>query len=169
MSGNIMSRKAPLLELLAEHQFQYQLHEHEPIFTVDEGRHVSEKIQGAHSKNLFLKDKKKTFFLISVLEHKRVDLKALSKMYGKGGLSFANEEELNQKLKLTPGSVTPYALIHDINEEVTFILDEDFLTYEVVNFHPLQNDLTVSMDIKSFMRFFEVINHEPEVIKIPEL
>lgn len=164
-----MSKKAPLLDLLREHQFQYQLHEHEPVFTVEEGKHVSEKIQGAHSKNLFLKDKKKNFFLVSVLDYKRVDLKALSKMYGKGGLSFGNAEELNQKLKLTPGAVTPYALLHDINNEVTFILDEDFMKYDIVNFHPLQNDLTVSMDIKSFMRFFEVINHVPEIIKIPEL
>lgn len=161
-------KKAPLLALLEQHLFTFEMHEHEPLFTVEEGKHVSEKIKGAHSKNLFLKDKKQAYFLVSVLDHKRVDLKALSKQYGKGGLSFANETELLDKLQLTPGSVTPYALLHDKTHAVTFLLDEDFLKYEIVNFHPLQNDLTMSMDIKSFLRFFEIISHYPQLIKIPE-
>ncbi|MBS0287240.1 MAG: prolyl-tRNA synthetase associated domain-containing protein [Proteobacteria bacterium] len=164
-----MHKKTPLLDLLKEHDFSYQLYEHEPVFTVEEGKHVSEQINGAHSKNLFLKDKKKNFFLVSVLDHKRVDLKALAKQYGKGGLSFSNAQELEEKLQLTPGSVTPYALLHDKSNEVTFILDEDFLQYELVNFHPLQNDLTIGMDITSFMRFFEIIHHVPQIIKIPEM
>ncbi len=164
-----MTKKIALLDLLATHQFNYQMHEHEPVFTVEEGKHLSEKIAGAHSKNLFLKDKKKAYFLVSVLEYKRVDLKALSKQYGKGGLSFANADELLEKLQLTPGSVTPYALFHDKNNEITFILDEDFLKYDIVNFHPMQNDLTLSMAIEPFMRFFDVIAHQPLLIKIPEL
>ncbi len=164
-----MTNKIALIELLSKHKFNYTLHEHEPIFTVEEGKHVSENIDGAHSKNLFLKDKKKNFFLVSVLEHKRVDLKALSKQFGKGGLSFANADELMDKLQLTPGSVTPYALLHDTQKEVYFILDEDFTKYEVLNFHPLQNDLTISMDIKQFMQFFDLIQHQPHIIKIPEV
>ncbi len=162
-------KKKPLIDLLQTHHFGYQIHEHDPIFTVEEGKHVSEKIQGAHSKNLFLKDKKKNYFLVSVLEHKRVDLKALSKQYGKGGLSFASADELLEKLQLTPGSVTPYALMHDKNHEIIFILDKDFLKFEIVNFHPLQNNLTLSMDVASFMRFFEVIMHQPILCQIPEV
>lgn len=164
-----MSKKLPLLNLLQEHQLDYFLHEHEPLFTVDEGKHISAKIAGAHSKNLFLRDKKKNYFLVSVLEHKRVDLKALSKLYGKGGLSFASAEELDQKLQLLPGSVTPYALMFDRNNEVKFILDQDFLKFDIVNFHPLQNNLTMSMDINAFLRFFELVKHLPEVVNIPEV
>jgi Ala-tRNA(Pro) deacylase len=164
-----MSKKVALLSLLQKYQLEYEIHEHDPVFTVDEGKHVSANIDGAHSKNLFLKDKKKSYFLVSVLEHKRVDLKMLSKTYGKGGLSFASADELNQKLQLTPGSVTPYGLIHDTKREVTFLLDEDFLKYDIVNFHPLQNNLTVSMKVKPFLQFFELINHNPNVVKIPQL
>lgn len=162
-------KKQLLFNFLAEHQLPYQLYEHEPIFTVEEGKHLSASINGAHSKNLFLKDKKKNFFLVSILEHKRVDLKQLSKMYGKGGLSFASAEELDEKLKLTPGSVTPYALLNDVEQKIVFILDEDFLTFEIVNFHPLQNDLTVSMSIASFLRFFQLIHHQVNIIQIPIL
>lgn len=164
-----MSKNLPLVALLNEYQLAFEIYEHEPIFTVNEGKHLSASIMGAHSKNLFLKDKKKSYFLVSVLEHKRVDLKTLSKNFGKGGLSFASKEELEQKLQLTPGSVTPYGLLHDAKKEVTFLLDEEFLQHEIVNFHPLQNDLTLSMKMKEFLRFFELIEHHPSIIKIPEL
>lgn len=164
-----MNKNLALVALLNEYQLDFEMFEHEPIFTVDEGKHLSTSIIGAHSKNLFLKDKKKSYFLVSVLEHKRVDLKTLSKNFGKGGLSFASEKELDQKLKLTPGSVTPYGLLYDTEKDVTFLLDEEFLQHKIVNFHPLQNDLTLSVEIKEFLRFFELINHHPNIIKIPEL
>ncbi|MBI2791017.1 MAG: prolyl-tRNA synthetase associated domain-containing protein [Gammaproteobacteria bacterium] len=164
-----MNKNLALVALLNEYQLDFEMYEHEPIFTVDEGKHLSASIMGAHSKNLFLKDKKKSYFLVSVLEHKRVDLKTLSKKFGKGGLSFASKEELEQKLQLTPGSVTPYGLLHDAKKEVIFLLDEEFLQHEIVNFHPLQNDLTLSMKMKEFLRFFELIEHHPNIIKIPEL
>lgn len=158
-----------LLDLLKKHQIHYQLHHHEPLFTTEQSSNLHEVVLGAHSKNLFLKDKKKSFFLVSILDHKRVDFKALSKMFGKGGLSFSSAEDLMDKLQLTPGSVTPYALLHDEIQEVCFILDEDFLQYEKVNFHPLRNDMTMSVAMNSFLQFFEIIQHSPHIIKIPTL
>jgi len=156
-----------LLDFFKQHQIDYALHTHEPVFTTEQSNHLHETIQGAHSKNLFLKDKKKSFFMLSILDHKRVNLKALSKNFGKGGLSFASVEELMGKLSLTPGSVTPYALLHDPDAKIKFLLDQDFLNYEVLNFHPLRNDQTVSLNLKSFFHYFELIHHSPQVIEIP--
>jgi len=161
--------KDPLLQLLTENNFVFQLHHHEAICTVEAGRHLQAQIAGAHSKNLFIKDPKKHFFLVSVLENKRVDLKALAKHYGKGRFSFGTAEELAEKLHLLPGSVTPYALMCDKDHTITFILDEDFLNFETVNFHPLQNDITLNMATQSFLRFFALINHSPVVMKIPTI
>lgn len=158
-----------LLQFLKEHHIEYVLHEHEPIFTTEQSDRLHGIVPGAHSKNLFLKDKKGAFFLISVMDHKRVNLKTLSKVYGKGGLSFASAEELMSKLKLTPGSVTPYALMYDKSKEITFLLDQEFLKYENVNFHPMQNDFTINVGIKGFLRFFERIGCEVRVMEIPIL
>ena len=162
-------KEESLLKIFKEYNLQYTIHQHEPVFTVDESQHLTESIPGAHSKNLFLKDKKKSLFLVSVLEQKRLHLKALSKILGKGGLSFAGAEDMLEKLNLTPGSVTPYGLIHDQNKEVTFVLDRDFLNYEIVNFHPLRNDQTLSVNINDFLAFFEKLNHRPQLIEIPEI
>lgn len=161
--------KQTFLKFLDEHGFLYALHEHEPIYTVEQGRHLHKKIAGAHSKTLFLKDRKNSYFLVSILEYKRLDVKAFSRMYGKGGLSFASEQALLDILHLEPGAVTPFGLFYESAKEVQFILDEDFLQATAVNFHPLQNDSTLSMDVNSFLKFFATIKHPIEMIKIPVL
>lgn len=142
---------------------------HPPLFSVGDELALGVVIPGANSKNLFLKDKKDNFFLVSVIADKRVDLKALSKLYGKGGLSFANAGYLKGLLDLTPGSVTPYGLVNDTENKVTFILDEDFMDHSLINFHPLRNDMTVSVTPNDFLTFCTHINHTPSIIHIPVL
>lgn len=142
---------------------------HPPLFSIGDEIKFGIVIPGANSKNLFLKDKKNNFFLVSVLDYKRVDLKALSKQYGKGGLSFASAEHLKTLLDLIPGSVTPYGLLNDTEHKVTFILDEDFLGHSLISFHPLRNDMTVSVASNDFLTFCTYINHTPSIIHIPEL
>lgn len=155
-----------ILDFLKDHQIPYLLHEHPPFFKVEESKHFDSSIEGASTKNLFLKDRKNTFFLVSVLSHKRVDLKTLSKSYGKGGLSFAKEEELKRLLHLTPGSVTPYGLINDKENEVHYLLDKEFLLHETINFHPLRNDMTIGVTMQNFLKFCALIQHSPELIEI---
>jgi Ala-tRNA(Pro) deacylase len=158
-----------LFALFETHNITFTSHTHPPLFNVGDGLKLGVQIAGADSKNLFLKDKKDNFFLVSVLDSKRVDLKTLSKAYGKGGLSFASAEHLKNILDLIPGSVTPYGLLNDTEHKVTFILDADFLNYDLINFHPLQNDMTVSVAPKDFLTFCTLIDHTPSIIEIPVL
>ena len=53
------------LNRLAELGIEAETVEHEPVFTVAESRPVKARIPGAHSKNLFVKDKKGRLFLIT--------------------------------------------------------------------------------------------------------
>src|SRR5436190_749735 len=46
----------------------YRTIEHAPLFTVEQSQSLRGKIPGAHTKNLFLKDKKGSLFLVSVLD-----------------------------------------------------------------------------------------------------
>lgn len=156
-----------LLDLLQKHHLVYHIHEHEPIFTVEQGDHLYEKMAGAHCKTLFLKDKTKAFFLVSLLNRKKANLKALSRLIGKGHLSFCNPQELDEKLRLIPGAVTPYALLHDTKGEIACVLDRDLLQFDTVNFHPLRNDMTLGMATTSFLKFLELIQHPPTIVDIP--
>lgn len=158
-----------LLDSFKDHQIEYELHTHPPLFTVEDSDKLQVSLEGAHTKNLFLKDKKKKFFLVSILSAKRVDLKCLSKNFGNGHFSFGNAEELFALLGVIPGSVTPYGLINDKDHQVTFLLDKDLMTCEVVNFHPLRNDMTVSVRSPHFLAYFEKIGRTPQIVDIPEV
>ena len=53
---------------------------HEPVFTVSESQSLRDQIPGGHTKNLFLKDKKGAYFLVTLEENAVVDLKSFKKM-----------------------------------------------------------------------------------------
>ena len=86
-------------------------HEHAPVFTVEESADLHHAIDGAHTKNLFLKDAGKQFWLVTVRHDLRVDLKALAGEIGAKKLSFGKAEDLEALLGVTPGAVTPLAEI----------------------------------------------------------
>jgi Ala-tRNA(Pro) deacylase len=160
-----------VLDLLAAQGIAYQLFKHQPVFTtadkpilIDSGD--LDTIPGIHSKTLLLKSKE-TFFLVSVAEDKRVDLKALSAVLGCARFSFATAAELLELLKLTPGSVTPFGLLFDESKRVLFVLDEDFMQGPAVLFHPLRNDMTISIAPDDFVACMHTIGHAPRIIRIP--
>lgn len=158
-----------LFDSFKEHQIPYVLHNHQPLFTVEEAKELDAIIGEPGSKNLFLKDKKKNWFLLSTLGSKRVDLKALAKVVGNGGFSFGNADDLLAMLGVTPGSVTPYGLINDNQHRVTFLLDKELTQYEMTHFHPLRNDMTVSVPLEQFLSWFKKIGCNPQVMDIPEM
>ena len=89
----------------------FTVHEHAAVFTVEEARAHRGDMPGAHCKNLFLKDKKGALWLVVCLEDRRIDMKALSGLLGAARLSFGQPELLARRLGVTPGSVTPFAVI----------------------------------------------------------
>ena len=142
-----------LLTKLDESKFIYRLYRHQALFTVEECFEKRGKISGAHSKNLFLKNKKNHFFLFSCLEDTKVELKKLSKSLKLGNISFAKETTLQEYLGVLPGSVTPYGLLNDVDNKVEFYLDSNFLFYKTINFHPLENTSTLNLNVNDFMNF----------------
>ena len=142
-----------LLDLLIEKCVDFQIHNHEPLFTVEDSENLRGKISGAHTKNLFLKNKKGEFFLFSCDENANVDLKQFSKSIGAKNLSFANEKYLLEFLGIRPGSVSPYALLNDKGNKVSFYFDEKLFNSELINFHPLVNTTTITTKTGDFVKF----------------
>jgi Ala-tRNA(Pro) deacylase len=139
--------------------------EHPAVFTVEESQTLRGRLNGAHIKNLFLRDRKKRLFLCSVLEDREVDLKALRKRLGaKDSLSFGSPEALMEVLGVIPGSVTPLAVINDTDRQVTVVLDEGIFEQETVNCHPLRNTATTTLASADLLRFLEAEGYTPELI-----
>src|SRR5436309_10714957 len=86
---------------------------HPPLFTVEQSQSLRGKIPGAHTKNLFLKDKKGALFLVSALEDAAIELKSLHRALGAGGrFSFGSAELMRETLGIEPGAVTPLAAMN---------------------------------------------------------
>ena len=141
------------IKLLSDKGYDYNLQEHEALFTVDDSNKLRGQIKGSHSKNLFLKNKKNKFFLISCEEFTDINLKKISKSLNLGNVSFAKEEYLISLLGIRPGSVTPFALLNDTENKIDFYLEEKLYNSEFVNFHPLTNTATITMKCNKFIEF----------------
>jgi Ala-tRNA(Pro) deacylase len=148
-----MFNSVRLIDLLKKTKYNIEVHKHDALFTVQESKELRGKIKGAHSKNLFLKNKKNKFFLLSCEESVKIDLKKISKSLDLGNISFAREEHLDQYLQIKPGSVSPFALLNDRDGKVSFYLDKTLYESEHINFHPLINTLTITIETNKFIEF----------------
>ncbi|MEO1089298.1 MAG: prolyl-tRNA synthetase associated domain-containing protein [Pseudomonadota bacterium] len=153
-----------LLDRLDEWSIPFEMHEHPAVFTVDEARVHTAHIPGGHCKNLFLKDKRDGLWLVTVLDRRRVDLNGLAKRLGAGRFSFGKPPLLADVLGVTPGAVTPLAVINDDRHRVRLIVDHGLLAFDRVNCHPLENTATVVLNSADLLRFFRGTGHEPQVV-----
>ena len=142
---------------------------HPPVFRVEEGLELKAGLAGAHSKNLFLKDKKGRLWLISARQDTVIDLKRLDRVIGSARLSFGNAELMQAVLGLTPGSVTALGLVHDRDHRVTFVIDRQLWDADIVNFHPLENTATTSLDQATFRRFLGRVGVTPVVVDFDQM
>ena len=139
---------------------------HPPVFTVEEAKEVRGAIPGCHTKNLFLRNKKGTMYLLVCHQDADVDLRALADHTGPGRLSFASERRLMRYLGVVPGAVNPFAVINDVEGEVTVLLDADLMEWETLNFHPLDNAMTTSIARADLLRFLQAEAHPPVVVHL---
>ncbi|WP_414642901.1 prolyl-tRNA synthetase associated domain-containing protein [Brevundimonas sp.] len=153
-----------LLDWMRTQGLTPRTHDHPPVFRVEEGQELKSSLPGAHTKNLFLKDKRGAVWLVSARQDTVVDLKRLPRAVGSDRLSFGREELLWDLLGVRPGSVTALALINDPDRRVTFVLDRALWDAEFVNFHPLTNAATTALTQADFRRFLSSLGRDPLVI-----
>ena len=128
---------------------------HPPLFTVEQSQALRGTIPGGHTKNLFLKDKKDTVFLVTAPEDARVDLKTLHHKLGAGRFSFGSAALLEELLGVPPGAVTPFGAINDKAGRVTVVVDAGLMQHAVINCHPLVNTMTTSIASNDLIKFLE--------------
>ena len=156
--------RARLLAWMAERRIGHTTHDHPAVFRVEEGVEMKAALPGAHTKNLFLKDKKGRLWLISARQDTTIDLKRAPAVIGSDRLSFGNEALMWETLGVRPGSVTALGLINDLERRVTFVLDRRLWEADIVNFHPLVNTATTALAQADFRRFLETLQRSEFVV-----
>ena len=155
-----------LLARLAELGIEARTFTHPPVHTVDEAKALRGEIAGAHIKNLFLRNKKGAMWLVTCLEDREIDLKALGRALGAGRFSFGSAKRLMTYLGVEPGAVTPFGVINDTEGKVRMVLDKALLDCDPINAHPLVNDMTVAVSPAGLLRFLEAAGHPPQVLDL---
>jgi Ala-tRNA(Pro) deacylase len=136
---------------------------HAPLFTVEQSQALRGTIPGGHTKNLFLKDKKDTVFLVVASEDGVVDLKSLHHKLGAGRFSFGSADLMLELLGVTPGAVTAFGVINDKSARVNVVLDAGLIENTVINCHPLVNTMTTSIGRDDLLKFFHATGHTPRI------
>lgn len=155
-----------LLSFLTELGIEARTVEHPPVFTVDEAQRLRGDLPGAHSKSLFLRDKKGRMWLVVTMEDRSIDLKDLAQRLGAGRLSFGSPDRLMRHLGVIPGAVSPFGVINDRSGVVEVALDRELLDADPLNFHPLDNSRTTAISATDLRRLLKATGHEPVVLDL---
>jgi Ala-tRNA(Pro) deacylase len=156
-----------LLDYLSSLSIASETVDHPPLFTVEDSRALRGDIPGAHTKNLFVKDKKGRLFLLVVGEEAVVDLKRVHEKIGaQGRVSFGSAELLEEVWGVLPGAVTPFGAINDTGRRVQVVMDAAMMRRERLNFHPLVNTKTTGLASADLVKFLRATGHEPLIVAL---
>src|SRR5215472_6255792 len=147
----------------------HRTYSHPAVFTVAEATALRGTLPGGHCKSLFLKDKKGGFWLAVMLEERRVNLKKLAMRLNAPRFSFGGAADLHRLLGVRPGSVTPFALLNDVEHLVIPVLDAAMLECDPLNYHPLENDRTTAISSTDLLRLIAASGHVPQIVDLAGL
>lgn len=156
--------KDDLFALLDELGIAHQTKDHKPVFTVEESAEIKADMPGAHTKNLFLKDKGGNFFLICAESQAQIKVNKLHPHLGCKRLSFGKAEYLMEHLGVAPGSVCLFSVMNDKDANVRLIIDKTLADADIVNFHPLLNDATTAISSEDMIKFAKATGHDPVIM-----
>lgn len=160
-----------LLQRLDDWGIVYTRHDHVPLRTVEDAKGVERGINEEGEvpfrlKNLYLRDKKKRNYLISLEQDRVIDLKALGAALGVGNLSFGSADRLMQNLGVRSGAVTPLAMVNGVAHDVRFFMDSAARQADRIYMHPLVNDRTIGMSPADLDRVFARIGVVPHWLEL---
>lgn len=166
VDGSAPATAQTVLDKLAHLGIEAETAEHPPVFTVEEAKALRGALPGAHTKNLFVRDKKGTMCLVVALEDREIDMKELAPKVGLKRLSFGSADRLMKYLGVIPGAVTPFAVINDHGGVVSVALDAGLKEYDLWNFHPVDNAKTTTIRREDMLYFLESVGHAPTWVEL---
>ena len=160
--------KQEIYDFIKEKNIWHEITEHPPVYNMEELAEVNLPYPEYDAKNLFVRDDKKAnYYLITVKNNKRVDLKEFKEKHGTRKLSFANENNLMDILNLKPGSVSPLGLLNDKEKKVIFYLDKDFTKDKaVIGIHPNENTATIWLKTNDLINIIKEHGNETNIVEI---
>ena len=160
-------REKKVYEFLEKIHVKYEKYEHPAVFTCEEADMYTSGLKGVHTKNLFLRNKKgNRHYLVVMKEDKTLNVKQFGEKISDKNLSFASPERMMKYLDLTPGAVSIFGIINDIENNVKVYIDADIMKEEFINSHPNVNTATLIYSVEDMIKFLKESGNEYEVISL---
>lgn len=140
-----------VLAYLDQVEVKYQIVNHPSVYTAAEADQYVRDYQFAKTKNLFLKSKG-GYYLVVMLENKRLDMKKLKEVLHTSRFSFAQPAALTAKLGISSGAVSPFNLLNNTDHDIKLVFDRDILSQSrLIGCHPNDNTATVILSITDLL------------------
>lgn len=162
-----MDRKEKVIKVLDGLKINYSITNHPPVATVKEAAKYWADIDSAHCKNLFFRNHKGNKHYLVLIDHRQtLAIKDLEQRLKQGKISFASAKRLDKYLGLIAGSVSPFGLINDIENQVHLFIDKNLEDVEKLSFHPNDNTATLVLSFKDFKKFLDWSGNSYEFINL---
>lgn len=175
------ARREKVLEFLTANGIEYELYEHPALSTIEECLEYWGRIpEAVHCKNLFFRNHKgNRHYLVTFECHKNLDIHSLEHALRQGKLSFASPERMLRCLDTTPGSVSAFGLINDMDlssaapkelfpngHRVKYYIDSELSDVKKISFHPCDNTASIVISGADFHRFLSLWGGEVEWLEV---
>lgn len=156
-----------LLDELQKLDIKYEMVDHPAAKTTAEAdAYIAGKI-GVRTKSMFLKDKKKNFYLVIMDDTKRMDFKEFQELTGTKRISMAHDSDIEDQLGLEAGIVSPFGIMNNAAHNIQIYFDQDMLDENIpLTFHPNINTHTIFLSTADLMKFIKAQGFDYQIIDL---
>lgn len=155
-----------VIEILNKLNIRFDVIYHPAVYTSEEADFYVKDIKCSKAKNLFLAGKNdKNFYLFIIKDTKRLDIKKVSNLI-QDRLHFASENNLKEKMNITPGMVSIFGLINNKEHDIKTYIDKELLNEKLIAFHPNDNTATMLINTNDIFKFLKELDFDYEIINL---
>ena len=165
-----LDKEMRVYDLLDSLGIAYERTDHEAAMTMEDCMEIDRILDIVICKNLFLCNRQKTrFYLLMMPGDKVFRTRDLSPLIGSSRLSFADAQDMEKYLDITPGSVSVMGLMNDTQNHVQLLVDRTVIESPLLGCHPCVNTSSLRMKTKDVLeRFLPAVHHDAIVVDLPE-
>ena len=165
-----LDKEMRVYDLLDSLGITYERTDHIAAMTMEDCLEIDRILEVIICKNLFLCNRQKTkFYLLMMPGDKPFKTKDLSSQIGSSRLSFADPQDMEKYLDITPGSVSVMGLMNDRDNHVQLIIDKPVAQSELLGCHPCVNTSSLRMKTRDVLdTFLPAVHHEAIIVDLPE-